>query len=297
MNLIKTLLESESLSQLDHRSADEVKNAFFSNYLAALLFLKTRDDEGMLLLKKSKPDPNQRFSASMSSLSFWGRALFNPDDAQVKKRLQHGHAEVLEVQAGRITAQRAKEIFKLLTDDPDTINWTEVIAWLVLLKHRFSVKSSYYNQIGLALQRWEKLSSSARKKTMADSILYLMQSDPTSNLLGRMRSLSSESLLDKAKSALLRVVGFKRIMEDDGGDGGGTGVGDIGTSDTQINNAIVMPPGMYFATLNNKGSSTPKGASHRRRAKYVFKDNKIVRRMKKKFKARKFKRPEPGAQE
>lgn len=142
MNILQDLQESLGLERLVGKSDDDVKNAFLANYLAGLLLLKLHDLKGLLLLNDPTHARLTRFTPSMSDLNFWGKALFFPDDPQVERRLQPGHARVLKQDAHKIVVNRVHEIMKLPLTPPESVNWNEVIAVLVLLRERFGVTSS-----------------------------------------------------------------------------------------------------------------------------------------------------------
>jgi hypothetical protein len=223
-----------------------VKNAFFANYLAALMMVKLKDIQGLGLVNDQPHKKLQSFSGQMSDLCFWGRALFYPEDKNVKAALQYGHAELLHKEAGRILDTRVHKIIATVMMPPEQVNWTETIASLFLLKHRFSVQSSYFSKVLGALMKWDSLGAAAKDKAVYDSFMYLLQSDNRSNLISRMRELTGKSALSGIAAATDKLTGILRIpeprngiFEDDAGGGVGVSTGNIAGGDGATGNAIL----------------------------------------------------------
>lgn len=308
MTILQQLDENQMLNRLNGAGYDDVKNAFFSNYLASLVLLKLQDLKGLMLINDSGNAKLTRFSNNMSDLNFWAKVLFYPADPQIKNRLQHGHAAVLEKESGRVMDSRIQMLMKVPTTAPNAINWNEVVASMLLLKHRYELNSSYFNKIILSIHNWDQLSDSARKKTISDCFMFLMQSDPKSALLARMRELNTGSMLSRTLGDLaMKVIGFKKMMEDgEGGDAGGgaTSTGNIGTDG---GNAIVgansgiapisrpevgNQPELRLPKSQTKMFKTSTGIQTTRKGKFIFKGNKIIKKRTKKFEPIKFKAPE-----
>lgn len=213
---MKTMSLFESLQQVQRlKGADsaQVKNAFFANYCSALLMVRLHDLKGMHLVKDPAHSKLTKFEAGMSDLNFWGRALFYPHDQLVKSSLAFGHADILASESGRILHSRIQKVMEVPLSDPKRVNWDEVVAMLVMLRHRFELTSTYFGKIATALSRWETLSDAGKRKAVGDGFMYLMQADPKSNLLTRMRELSGMTMLNDLKALAMKVVSFKRLGE------------------------------------------------------------------------------------
>jgi hypothetical protein len=247
MNLIERLSGKAALHRLQGLDSSAVKQAFFSNYLAALMLVKLKDIPGLGLVNDHEHAKLQSFSGSMSDLSFWGRALFYPEAKEVKDALKFGHSELLAKEAGRILDSRVHKIIAVVMTPPDQVNWTEVIASLFLLKHRFSVQSSYLNNVLRALIKWDKLTEGSKDKAVYDSFMYLLQSDSKSGLISRMRELTGKSSLVGISHLMSKVTSIARIpeprngiFEDEGGGGTGVSTGNIGSTGTGLSgNSII----------------------------------------------------------
>ena len=97
-------------SRLKGLDSTKVKNAFFSNYLAALIMLRLHDLKGLTLVKDKSHSKLSKFDPSMSDLNFWGRVLFHPYDPIIKRNLQYGHAEILDLESGRISTPAPRKL-------------------------------------------------------------------------------------------------------------------------------------------------------------------------------------------
>jgi hypothetical protein len=296
MNILFELNQSVLVHRLQGMDSYGVKNAFFANYLAALVMLRLQDLKGLLLVNDPTHAKLTKFGPNMSDVNFWGRALFFPNDPLVKKNLQHGHADMLNVDAGRILQARIEKTMKVLLTPPDQINWQEVCGSMVLLRHRFELNSSLFDRILKSLFKWDSLSSGARRRAVGDSFLYLMQSDPKSSLLSRMRELAGSTMVNDIAAAAMKIVSFSRLREDgEGAAIAGNSAAIAGTSAASIgstSNAIIdngpseqeaaLSNTMKFIKLSNHQVGSKKDAE---------KQNKRIKKRIRRFKAIKFKAP------
>lgn len=290
----RLMFEAQGLLRLQGASEDVVKNAFFANYLAALVLLKLQDLKGLMLINDHSNSKLTRFSNSSSDLNFWGRALFYSKEAEVKHRMLPGHAELLAQDAGRVTTARIMSTMQVPLTAPEKINWHDVVAALILYRERFSISSSYYAKTTLALSRWDSLNDNGRKKVVNDCFMYLLQSDPKSALTPRMRALSNSVMINTLDTLAMRFVGFKKLHEDEGG---GTAVGNIGSSQSS-SNGIISPPGFekscssddFLGNQYKLNKMSPRQVT--KKSGVVIKDGKIIKKKVKGFKPRKFKAPD-----
>lgn len=298
-SLLSILNESIHLKRLQGATDEKIKNAFFANYLSALLLIRLKDLKGLMLINDQAHSKLTKFSNQMSDLNFWGKALFYPESPEVKSRLAFGHYEVLKQESGRIMDSRIQKIMKVPLLVPENIDWADTTGALLLLKHRYSVNSSYFNNILYVLHKWDSVNETSKKRAINQAFMYLMQSDPQSALLSRMRNLTTSTMLDIISNVAQKIVSFKRINEDDGG---ATSTGNVATSDNAIvagKSMIAQPEfkqdankdiesimaGMYKLKKKSPYQVTKKG-------KYLFKDGKIVKKRAKAFKPRQFKAPD-----
>ena len=295
MSFITDLMESVRLNRLVGATEEQVKNAFFANYLAGLLLLRLQDMKGLLLINDRQHTLLNRFSDQMSDINFWGMALFHPEKAEVKSRMMAKHADILAAEAGRVMSSRVHFLMLVPTTDPDKIRWEEVTASLVLLKSRFGIQSSYYRNILYYLHNWDTSSQGDKKRAVNQAFMYLLQSDPKSALMPRMRELGTGLLVKGLTAISQKLVGFKRITETEGGDS--TSVGNIASWSGGAN-AIIRPPGTEVGKAPSSSTnldniySFGKKKKDGKKGKYVFRDNKIIKKKKQKFKSQKFKAPD-----
>lgn len=304
LQIFSDIHESMFLNRLQGASYDDVKNGFFSNYLAALLLLKLQDLRGLMLINDPAHAKLTKFSDRMSDLNFWGRALFYPDDKDVKNRLAAGSAAVLAKEAGRVMDSRVQKMMKVPLTSPERVDWNDTVGALLLLKHRFSLQSSYFNNIAYALHKWDSLREGEKKRAINQALMYLMQSDPQSRLLSRVRALSMNTMLTGILDVAQKIISFTKLKEDDGG-GDATGTGNIGGSQgATIDNMIVRGGVKGDSSVDNHTQDVQNMLGNlytlkkksplqvTKKGKYIFKDGKIIKKKKKVFKVRKFKAPD-----
>ena len=200
-------------SRLKNLDSNAVKNAFFANYLGALIMLKLHDLKGLSLVKDKSHSKLSKFDTSMSDLNFWGRALFHPHDPLVKRSLLFGHADILADESGRILLSRIDKIMQVVYQNPQAINWEEVVNCLIIMKHRYTIKSSYYSNIAVAIKNWNSSTENVKRKAVSDTFSYLSQSDPQSNLVTHFRELSGMTMLNDLKTLAMKVISIKRLGE------------------------------------------------------------------------------------
>lgn len=290
MSIFVNLMESMKLQKLNGISSDRVVDSFLANYCAALLFLRLGDLQGLRLINDKSHQRLPHFTSTMSEINFWGRALFYPEDAEVKKRLLPNHWKVLHDQAGRILDSRVRAIVALVNEDPSKLNWNEPVAYLILLRHRFEVQSSYLNKIGYSLQHWDRLNANERKQAINSAFMYLLQSDPKSSLLPRLRALNTSTMLKVADTTSKIIIGFKKLNED--GDGGaapaGTDAGNIATTNAIVNGGCDQAlGGLYRLEKPSPHQVTKK----RGKIAGFVKDGRVIKKRVKRWKPIKFKAP------
>jgi hypothetical protein len=299
---MKLLFEIALAQRLKGVDSTQVKDAFFANYLAALLMVRLHDLKGLQLIRDPSHSKLTKFEDNMSDLNFWGRALFYPNDPLVKRSLAFGHADVLEKEAGRILQSRVQKIMQVPLTDPKHVNWGETVATLIILQHRFELKSTYFGKIAVAIQKWDTLADSAKRKAVGDSFMYLTQADPRSNLLSHMRELSGMTMLNDIKALAMKVISFRRLGECRitlSEDGEVVSTSGFGTSAMPIfgggaNN--IIKPATDTASQNtaqmygyqNKSKHQVKGAN----AENSDAKLKLIKKRVRKFKAIRFKAPE-----
>lgn len=295
LNILAELNESVTLSKLKGATDEKIKNAFFANYLSALILLRLQDLKGLMLINDPAHAKLSKFSANMSDLNFWARALFYPMTTDVKNRLAHGHAQILAHDSGRILDARIQKIMKVPLTNPAQVDWDDTVSALLLLKHRYELQSTYFNNITYALHKWNNIRDTEKTRAINQAFMYLMQSDPHSNLISRIRSLSGSSMINGIADIAQKIIGFRKLNED--GEGGGDAGGEVSTSEIATkDNAIIggrpITQNSIEAALGNAYTlKKPSLIQLGKRGKYMFKDGKIIKKRKKNFEPKIFKAP------
>jgi hypothetical protein len=296
ISILDTINETMHLNRLQGTTYEKVKNAFFANYLAALLLLRLQDLKGLMLINDPAHSKLTKFSDNMSDLNFWGRAMFYPTEREVKVRLADYEAK----NVGKVLDSRIQKMMKVPLTAPAQVDWDDSIGSLLFLKHRFGFNSSYFNNLTFALHKWTDISDTAKNRAINQAFMFLMQSDPQSKILDRVRTLAGSTLIRGISNISQKIIGFRKLKEDGEGGAAGTSVGAIAS--TSGANAIVDGRGAA-----SQGSSAPdmqnvlaglyklkKKAPYQITKKFgkVFKDGRVITRKVKTFVARKFKAPE-----
>lgn len=293
---MKFLVELIQAGRLKGADSDQVKNAFFANYLSALLMVRLHDLKGLQLVRDPAHSKLTRFENGMSDLNFWGRALFYPHDPLVKGALAFGHADILAKESGRILHSRIQKLMMTPMTEPSKVDWEETVASLAILRHRFELTSTHFGKIGSALQRWETLNDAGKRKAVGDAFMYLMQADPKSNLLSRMRELAGTTMLNDIKALAMKVVSFKRLGEcrrslnEDGEVVSASGFGTTGMPVFGSTNNIIKPAAAD--TMANQYGYQNKSSTQVKGAEQSDAKDKLIKKRKKRFKAIRFKAPE-----
>lgn len=294
-----SLEESINLKKLDGANHVTVRNAFFANYVAAMLLLKLQDLKGLMLINDHHHSMLTKFSPNMSDLNFWGRSMFYSNDADVKNRMSKDEAKILSGFAKYITTSRIQKIMKVPLTSPDSVDWNEAIAALKLAQNTFGLQSSYFNSIVRTLYSWDKANVGSKQKAVNDTLMFLMQSDPSAKVIPHLRKLSNLVMTGKLVSVAQRIVGF--IKEDgEGGDGGGA----TSTANVASSNAIISPtvnsqtgadvskPDMnsVLGGLYKLNKMAPKQIT--KKGRFTIRAGKLIKKKVKSYEPKKFKAPE-----
>lgn len=279
--------------RLQGMDAYGVKNAFFANYLAGVMLLKLHDLKGLVLVNDPSHARLTSFTHGMSDINFWGRVIFYPLDPLVKGNLSHGHAELLDIDAGRILDSRVEKLMKIFHTKPDNINWQETVAGLILLRHRYDLNSSLFDRTVQSLYKWDSLNEGAKRRAVGDSFLYLMQADPKSNLLSRMRELAGSTMINDIGAVAMKFINFSRLREDDAGGavvsaGGGTSVANIASTTNAIIDSGPTPAQRDLA--NTMSFNTVSDHQVESKEEAVSQNKRIKKRIKR-FEAKVFRAP------
>jgi len=302
--ILASLEESINLTKLNGASLVTVRNAFFANYVTALLLLKLQDIKGLMLINDHAHAKLTKFSSTMSDLNFWGRALFYSDDSDVRSRMNGEDAKILHKMAAKVNASRIQKIMKVPMTSPDAIDWNEAIGSILLLQHTFGLQSSYFGAILRTLHKWDGVNIGAKQKAINDALMFLMQSDQQSHVIPHLRKLSNLIMTHKIGSVAQRIISFKKLNEDDGG--GGAGGAGTSTANIGTTNAILNPSGSYNSqtglpdTQQNVQNSlgglyklakmSPKQIT--KKGRFTIRNGKMIKRRVKDFAPKRFKAPE-----
>ena len=303
MMILSNLEEGINLQKLNGASARDVRNAFFANYVTALVLLKLQDLKGLMLINDHAHSNLTKFSSTMSDLNFWGRALLYSSDADVKTRMKPDEAKILAKAATKVSPSRVQKIMKVPLTSPEAINWDDTIGAILLLQHTFDLKSSYFNAVLRTIYKWDSANVGAKQKAINDALMFMMQSDSSSKVIPHLRKLSNLIAIQNIDSVAQRVVSFVKLNETDGG--GAVSVGGIGGGGgLSASNAILTPASVNSQTghpdtsqkiqdvlggLYKLNKLTPKQT---KKGRFTIRNGKMIHRMIKDFAPKRFKAPD-----
>jgi hypothetical protein len=289
MTILEKISSDMHLDKLQGVTHHQVKNAFLANYLAALMLLRLQDLKGLMLINDPHHSKLTKFTKEMSGLNFWAKACCYPGQ-EVKSRMQPGHYDLLSMGNQGILDSRIQKMMAVPYSPPEMINWVETVGSLLMMKLRHGVSSSYVDQVAGYLIRWENLTDNEKKRAVTQAFMYLVQSDPHSVMLPRLRDLSSITALKGPSSVAQKLVGFKKLQVKEDVD---TGAGSIASGD----NAIISGghpeqkgADDVLANVYKLKSLAPNQVE--KKGKWKIKNGKIIRLRAKTFKARVFKAPD-----
>lgn len=282
LKLLHELADLTLVKRLRGLDAQQVKNAFFANFLSGVLLHKLQDLPGLALLNDHTNAKLAGFTGTMTDITFWGRALFNPTDPLVAHAMQPGQAAELEVASSKISTDRSQQLISTVMQAPDEIAWPELMVTLVLLKHRFELNSSYFDKLVAGLFGWDKLTTVGKQQLLNTAFMYLTQADANSRLLARLGELNNCSMLHQLGQQ--RVVSVCNLAEE--GEAAGTSTANIASGDAPaITNSIIS----RFGPDNDMaGVMTPKDLAPWQADGKAAKRSKLRKRN---FKLVKFKKP------
>jgi hypothetical protein len=306
MSILADLNESINLQKLNGADHVDVRNAFFANYVAALMMLKLQDIQGLMVVNDHHHSALTKFSPTMSDLNFWGRAMFYADDTDIKNRMKAEEAKILAKAAAKVKQARVQSMMKVPLSSPEMINWNEVIGATLLLQHTFNLKSSYFNSIMRAIYKWDTINVSAKQKAINDTLMFLMQSDQSSAVIPHLRKLSNLVMASpkQLNSVAQKIVSFVKLKEDDGGGAtvasgaGGTSAANIGTTNAILNpsGSCTSQNGQQPAVQSGLGGlyklmkMSPMQVS--KKGRFTIRAGKLIKKKVKSFKPKKFKAPD-----
>lgn len=296
-SMLQGLEESINLQKLNGACHISVKNAFFANYVTALLLLKLQDIKGLMIINDHNHSMLSKFSNDMSDLNFWGRSIFYSNEDDVKFRMNFDSAKILSKAAAKVSITRIQKIMKVPLTAPDYVDWDEAIGSILLLQHTFELKSTYFNAILRTLYKWDSINIAAKQKSINDALMFMMQSDPSSKLIQHLRKLSNLIMSQKIGSIAQKVVGFRKLHEDEGGGdvGGATGA-DTSTANIGSTNAILNPAGDSSDYQNSLGGlyrlSKLSPMQVTKKGKFTIRAGKLIKKKVKDFAPKRFKAPD-----
>jgi hypothetical protein len=246
-SILASLQEGINLQKLNGASAKDVCNAFIANYVTSLLLLKLQDIKGLMLINDHGHSKLTKFSATMSDLNFWGRAMFYSNDADVKSRMKSvDEAKILTKAASKVSTSRIQKIMHVPLTSPDVVDWNDAIGAILLLQHTFNIQSSYFGSIVRTLHKWDSVNVGAKQKAINDALMFMMQSDPSSMVIPHLRKLSNLIMTQKIGNVAQRIINFKKLNETDGG-------GAVSTSAIASSSNAIVTPNSANATNSQTG--------------------------------------------
>lgn len=243
------------LSKLSSMSDATIRAAYLATILASLVLYRAGDRISKRALRDPQGKSLSRYMNTMSPLNFWGMVVHNSDSKQLETVLQPETVKSLKTTSGRIIRDHIKAIHYPISIGNNDIKWDEMMDAVRVMTLRLPLRTPRINKIRDGLNGWASLENNEKNQIISLTFYLLMESDPNSILLTRLRAIANSSLLDISKEDdkvidVVKIVGNKvtnvvsataviKLMKEDG-EGGGEGgvamgaIGDTTTSSTDI---------------------------------------------------------------
>ena len=271
MILYETINTHTNLHDVKGLSADEICQRYFSNLLAVITLMRMNFPTTSILNHDPSGWTTNHFAASMSIVNFYGTVVFSPDkviglDNSVKNSLKAATKLIHKVDRDNLHKMISGKL------DPE---WNFINHMLALLTVRLTINSMRAKKIRAGLMIWSDLNDGQRQIVLNTCYYYVSQFDNNSPFLTRLRSLMTYKLIEpvlQTKDQLVAAVTkIKSVLVKEDGEVTGS--------------AAVVNPGSVAATDGKTGAADIAPLEFR-----LF-GNKIVRRVKRRFKKVKFKAP------
>lgn len=273
MILFETINTTKFLHDVKGLSADEICQRYFSNLLAVLTLMRMNFPTTSIL----NDDPNgwstNHFAASMSMANFYGTVVFSPDkvsglDVATKNTLKASTKLIHKVD---------RDNFHKMISGKLAPEWNFINHMLALLTVRLTIDSVRAKKIRAGLMIWNDLNDGQKQLVLNNCYYYVAQFDNRSPFLTRLRSLMTYKLIepvlqtkDQLVAAVMKIKSV--IVKEDG---------------EVTNSGAVVNPG----SVANPAPDGKTGVGDIATMEFRLFGNKIVRRVKRRFKKVKFKAP------
>jgi hypothetical protein len=223
MRIIEAVEKADIVAAVGRKTDAQLRKAFVGNVIATALLLRIGDEN---VAKQYKGKHLTSYSTLMHSAPraiFWGMVL--------KNLSKSGNPELkkLEKDWSNFTSSRLNKIFTVLGQgiDFNDNEMTDVLRAVVNVLGQHTDSRAEAGRVGVF--GWERLNKNDKNKIINSVFLYLMEGDPDSDLLIRLRSASVRDLIKVPFSLRHEIKGYimgeevtfdelKSLMED--GDGG-----------------------------------------------------------------------------
>lgn len=198
--------------------SQQIIDAYLATYLASLILLRAGDKTAAKMLRDPSHARLDKYSATMSSLNFWGYVAMEPrKSASLHNKKVQGELDVI---SQRILSSRLREIHSPINASTNlTLNWDRVDDNLRVLMLRLERRTATNIAIRVALLRWDSIDGPEKTDALSKAFYYLMRSDPGSNLLSRLRATINAKQIHITNEGLIADVA--KLHEDgEGGDAG-----------------------------------------------------------------------------
>lgn len=210
---------STDLSTVLNKTAEQIKGAYIANILAALIVLKFNDRLGKKIIYDPQNKKLKKYSLLMSPINFWGLVLFNHKEKNVSKMLTPDVDKDLTKMNQRFLSHVILGFHEKISNG-NPIDPFEMAEYIRILTLRLPMRTERINHIRIGLFNWDSLDANEKDSVISKTFYLLMERDPNSPLLPRIRTISNSNLLRASDKNLLKDI--VKIVEEDGGDGGET---------------------------------------------------------------------------
>lgn len=222
----------KAIANIDH---DEIAGSYLATLIAIQFLLKTKNKKVLKYVKDSKTNAAmKKFDPSMSELNFWGLVLFYPERKEVKEVLNPLVYRKLWKTGHRFLTSRIKTIHTKLSNQSSLlVDWHEQAENLRVVTLRLEQRDNSMNIIRRGIMDWNSLTLDEKETVMAKVYYFVTRYISSSPLVGLLREVSDELLLnanDERKTSDIKMSEIDKMtkLKEDGEGGGGDAGGSVG---------------------------------------------------------------------
>ena len=274
--LCETINTNNMIRDVKTISIDEVCHRYFSNLLTIIVLMRMNLPVTAILNKDQTGWRLNKMQQSMSIVNFYGTLIFSNDP---DKFLGSEVARELKARVKLLFKNDVLNLHKMVSGEISP-EWNFINHMLALITVRLQIDSMRAKKIRAGLMIWNDIDDNQKQLVLNNCYYYISQFDVKSPFLSRLRSLMTYKLIEPVMQVKDKFV---------------AGIGKLTSLIKEDEGAAVDATTPSFNNGSTSNVSNPPdgktGSADIAVPEFRLFNNKIIRRMKKRFKTIKFKAP------